>query len=83
VTVLICSTAIAIVCFKYRMKRAELKKARMHNLLYVFPGQRVRQRKEAQEKQKSSDAQRDRYYATIHKVALQAGDKIPGSTLDD
>lgn len=50
----------------------------MHNLLYVFPGQRSRQRKEAMDNQKNTDAQRDRYYATIHKVALQAGDKIPG-----
>ena len=28
--------------------------------------------------QQSADTQRDRYYATIHKVALQAGEKIPG-----
>lgn len=78
VTVLICTTAMAIICFKYRETRAELKQARMQNFLYVFPGQRSRQRKEAQDNQKNSDAQRDRYYATIHKVALQAGDKIPG-----
>jgi Down syndrome cell adhesion molecule-like protein 1 len=31
------------------------------------------------ENQQNADAQRERYYATIHKVALQAGDKIPGN----
>jgi len=30
------------------------------------------------ENQQNTEAQRERYYATIHKVALQAGDKIPG-----
>jgi hypothetical protein len=30
------------------------------------------------ENQQNADAQRERYYATIHKVALQAGEKIPG-----
>ena len=60
------------------MKRAQMKHERNTNLLYVFPGQRNRLRKEANENKKNADAQRDRYYATIHKVALQAGDKIPG-----
>lgn len=60
------------------MKRAQMKHERNTNLLYVFPGQRNRLRKEANDNQKNADAQRDRYYATIHKVALQAGDKIPG-----
>lgn len=40
-------------------------------------GQRKQHRKEATETLKKSDVQRDRYYATIHKVALH-GDKIPG-----
>ncbi|XP_058457694.1 cell adhesion molecule Dscam2 isoform X15 [Malaya genurostris] len=40
--------------------------------------QRGRERKDTMDgNQQSTDAQRDRYYATIHKVALQAGDKIP------
>lgn len=41
--------------------------------------QNKRARKESLENQQNNDAQRERYYATIHKVALQAGnDKIPG-----
>lgn len=42
--------------------------------------QNKRARKESIENQQNNDAQRERYYATIHKVALQAGnDKIPGT----
>ncbi|XP_035789897.1 Down syndrome cell adhesion molecule-like protein Dscam2 isoform X1 [Anopheles albimanus] len=44
--------------------------------------QRGRQRKDTMESQQTTDAQRDRYYATIHKVALQAGDKIPETSED-
>nr|XP_029721997.1 Down syndrome cell adhesion molecule-like protein Dscam2 isoform X8 [Aedes albopictus] len=45
--------------------------------------QRGRERKDTMEgNQQSADAQRDRYYATIHKVALQAGDKIPETSED-
>jgi hypothetical protein len=36
--------------------------------------------KESLDNQQNAEAQRERYYATIHKVALQAGgDKIPGN----
>uniref|UniRef100_A0A6B2E762 Putative down syndrome cell adhesion molecule 2 isoform r n=1 Tax=Phlebotomus kandelakii TaxID=1109342 RepID=A0A6B2E762_9DIPT len=52
-------------------------------LCYKFR-QNSRARKEALENQHNADAQRERYYATIHKVALQGpgGDKIPeASTL--
>ncbi|XP_058457684.1 cell adhesion molecule Dscam2 isoform X6 [Malaya genurostris] len=45
--------------------------------------QRGRERKDTMDgNQQSTDAQRDRYYATIHKVALQAGDKIPETSED-
>lgn len=40
--------------------------------------------KETQENQQNAETQRERYYATIHKVALQQGagpDKIPGEPL--
>lgn len=40
-------------------------------------GQRKQHRKEINENLKKAEIQRDRYYATIHKVALH-GDKIPG-----
>jgi hypothetical protein len=36
--------------------------------------------KESLDNQQNAEVQRERYYATIHKVALQAGgDKIPGN----
>lgn len=35
--------------------------------------------KEQLDNQQNAEAQRERYYATIHKVALQAGEKIPGN----
>ncbi|KAJ8673983.1 hypothetical protein QAD02_005245 [Eretmocerus hayati] len=39
--------------------------------------------KESQENQQNAETQRERYYATIHKVALQAGqDKIPETAED-
>lgn len=34
--------------------------------------------KEQLDNQQNAEAQRERYYATIHKVTLQAGEKIPG-----
>jgi hypothetical protein len=37
--------------------------------------------KETLDNQQNAETQRERYYATIHKVALQAGgDKIPGNS---
>lgn len=37
--------------------------------------------KEQLDNQQNAEVQRERYYATIHKVALQANsDKIPGNT---
>lgn len=77
ITIIICSTALSIICYKYRMQQAHMRNAGLPNSLYVFAGQRDHQRKDATDNQKNADAQRDRYYATIHKVALQ-GDKIPG-----
>lgn len=47
---------------------------------FFISGQKKRIRKETLENQQNTDAQRERYYATIHKVALQAGDKIPGES---
>lgn len=51
-------------------------------------GQMQRPMKESQENQQNAETQRERYYATIHKVALQQAantgtgpDKIPGEPL--
>lgn len=60
----------------------------IHNIS-IFSGtlrDRVqRPMKETQENQQNAETQRERYYATIHKVALQqaasGNDKIPGETL--
>lgn len=54
-----------------------------------YLGDRVqRPMKESQENQQNAETQRERYYATIHKVALQQAastgggpDKIPGESL--
>lgn len=47
---------------------------------FFIVGQANHLHKEAMENRQNSEAaQRERYYATIHKVsALQAGEKIPG-----
>lgn len=34
--------------------------------------------KEQLDNQQNAETQRERYYATIHKVSLQSGEKIPG-----
>ena len=50
------------------------------SLAYIV-GQ-ARNMKEALDNQQNAEAQRERYYATIHKVALQSStDKIPGTNL--
>lgn len=48
-----------------------------------FVGRDNRVRKETKENRENSEAaQRERYYATIHKVAHQAGEKIPETSED-
>jgi hypothetical protein len=45
-----------------------------------FPPGQARTLKETLDNQQNAEAQRERYYATIHKVALQSStDKIPGN----
>lgn len=67
-----------IICLKYRKNLVHT--AAGTNLSRNFAGQRKHHRKEATETLKKAEVQRDRYYATIHKVALH-GDKIPGLRL--
>ena len=46
--------------------------------------EQARPLKESLDNQQNAEAQRERYYATIHKVALQAGgDKIPGNAIQN
>lgn len=61
----------------------------IHNNLIEIPmhmhliGRDNRIRKETEENRENSEAaQRERYYATIHKVAHQANDKIPETSED-
>lgn len=76
VTIVICSSALMIICLKLRKF--------MHwpsfapTLTHILTGQRKQHRKEINENLKKAEIQRDRYYATIHKAALH-GDKIPGN----
>ena len=82
ITVTVICIAFTVVCYKYR-EYIVLFCLGYHGTeppRYLSPGQRGRERKDTMDgtNQQSADAQRDRYYATIHKVALQAGDKIPG-----
>lgn len=66
-----------IICLKYRKSFAVLRDQNF--IIEYFTGQRKQHRKEAAETLKKAEVQRDRYYATIHKVGLHAGDKIPGN----
>lgn len=48
----------------------------------ILLGQSSRSHKETLENRQNNEAaQRERYYATIHKVALQNSDKIPGAVV--
>lgn len=78
VTILICSSALMIICLKYR-KILRLRLQNIYSQLLKSTGQRKHHRKEATENLKKAEVQRDRYYATIHKVPLHPGDKIPGN----
>lgn len=70
---------------KKKKKRLSLKNDWNDSVGYL--GDRVqRPMKESQENQQNAETQRERYYATIHKVALQQAntggpDKIPGEPL--
>ncbi|XP_037907253.1 Down syndrome cell adhesion molecule-like protein Dscam2 isoform X1 [Hermetia illucens] len=63
---LICTIALSIMCYK-------------HNKI---SGQSNRIQKETMENRQNSEAQRERYYATIHKVSLQNNEKIPETSED-
>lgn len=75
VTIVICSSALMVICLKLRklIKCPSFTSTVTH----ILTGQRKQHRKEINENLKKAEIQRDRYYATIHKVALH-GDKIPG-----
>jgi len=69
-----------------RMRREKGKTNRQTCLAGYLGGQVQRPMKESQENQQNAETQRERYYATIHKVALQQAastgpDKIPGEPL--
>ncbi|XP_055627632.1 cell adhesion molecule Dscam2 isoform X6 [Toxorhynchites rutilus septentrionalis] len=83
ITATIICIAFTVVCYKYREYIVLICLGYGTEPPRYFPGQRGRERKDTMDgNQQSADAQRDRYYATIHKVALQAGDKIPETSED-
>lgn len=50
---------------------------------HLLEGRTNRMQTESKENRHNNEAaQRERYYATIHKVALQAGEKIPETSED-
>lgn len=78
VTIVICSSALMIICLKLR--KCMDCPSFAPTVTHILTGQRKQHRKEINENLKKAEIQRDRYYATIHKVALH-GDKIPGKGL--
>lgn len=71
---LVISGAVAVVCMKHR-KFCAVSSTLVFNLNHVGQNEAA---KEQLDNQQNAEAQRERYYATIHKVTLQAGEKIPG-----
>ncbi|XP_025829144.1 Down syndrome cell adhesion molecule-like protein Dscam2 isoform X2 [Agrilus planipennis] len=50
--------------------------------IVCMKSRQIESAKEQLDNEQNSEAQRERYYATIHKVALQAGEKIPETSED-
>lgn len=69
------SVGLSIIC----LKRSKLLLIVMITTsLYFYLGQNEASAKEQLDNQQNAEVQRERYYATIHKVTLQPGEKIPG-----
>lgn len=82
-SLVVLTIAISLFCYRHRKCGIECACTMVfeYNGYHSAPtGQNTRSIKESLEcRQNSEAAQRERYYATIHKVALQNGEKIPGS----
>lgn len=84
--------AAAGLCWKHSKSLSSLQKVARFIWRHVTPlvefidvstliAEQPRPLKETLDNQQNAETQRERYYATIHKVALQAGgDKIPGNS---
>lgn len=84
--------AAAGLCWKHSKSLGSLQKVASFIWRHVSPlvefidvstliAEQPRPLKETLDNQQNAETQRERYYATIHKVALQAGgDKIPGNS---
>jgi hypothetical protein len=84
--------ATAGLCWRHSKSLSFLQKVVRFNRRHVTPlveiidvstliAEQPRPLKETLDNQQNAETQRERYYATIHKVALQAGsDKIPGNS---
>lgn len=75
IILLLVAGATAVVCFKNRKSKNETSVISVKIVEFIDQEEDA---KEQLDNQQNAEAQRERYYATIHKVALQAGEKIPG-----
>ncbi|XP_017071053.1 Down syndrome cell adhesion molecule-like protein Dscam2 isoform X16 [Drosophila eugracilis] len=68
---MLCTIIMVIVCYRHMLKNAQP------------PAEQSNIQKESLENRANSEAaQRERYYATIHKVSMQNNDKIPETSED-
>ncbi|XP_055845691.1 cell adhesion molecule Dscam2 isoform X10 [Episyrphus balteatus] len=89
---MICTIALVVICYRHSKFEEEpfsVDIVRMSNFFFYFNGlvppieQSNRLQKESLENRQNNEAaQRERYYATIHKVSLQNNEKIPETSED-
>ncbi|XP_041563869.1 Down syndrome cell adhesion molecule-like protein Dscam2 isoform X11 [Drosophila elegans] len=69
---LICTIIMVIVCYRHMLKNAQPLAEQANHI----------QKESLENRANSEAAQRERYYATIHKVSMQNNDKIPETSED-
>lgn len=76
---MICTVALIVMCYKHSKYYLNFLEFSISNSKILISEQGNRLQKESLETRQNNDAaQRERYYATIHKVSLQNNEKIPG-----
>nr|XP_041633224.1 Down syndrome cell adhesion molecule-like protein Dscam2 isoform X3 [Drosophila kikkawai] len=70
---MICTIIMVIVCYRHMLKNAQQPIAEQSTHI---------QKESLENRANSEAAQRERYYATIHKVSMQNNDKIPETSED-
>ncbi|XP_052844073.1 cell adhesion molecule Dscam2 isoform X15 [Drosophila gunungcola] len=69
---LICTIIMVVVCYRHMLKNAQPLAEQANHI----------QKESLDNRANSEAAQRERYYATIHKVSMQNNDKIPETSED-